>query len=142
MGEIKPSFDTNRQILGQILPLDTPFTVIVDTSEACPFRCDYCFRSDPDKKNGEPLCNRRLPDMARYLKQNHVSGRVSIHTNAALLDEKYALDLAESGIDRIVVSLQGLTAEKYREVCGFPLDYEVFYRNLKILYEAKTNTQI
>ncbi len=179
MGEIKPSFDTNRQILGQILPLDTPFTVIVDTSEACPFRCDYCFRSDPDKKNwgyaakndlmdwetfckiaeqirefpqdvkqislsnhGEPLCNRRLPDMARYLKQNHINGRVSIHTNAALLDEKYALDLAESGIDRIVVSLQGLTAEKYREVCGFPLDYEVFYRNLKILYEAKTNTQL
>lgn len=174
-----PSFDTNRQVLGKIFPLDTPFTVIIDSSEVCPFKCSYCFRSDPDKSSwgytvennlmswdtfckvieqiqefpqdvkqislsnqGEPLCNRKLPDMVRYIKQNHVGGRVSIHTNAALLDEKYAVDLAESKIDRVIVSLQGLTAEKYKEVCGFHIDYDVFYRNLKTLYEAKTDTQI
>lgn len=174
-----PSFDKNRQVLGKIFPLNTPFTVIVDASEVCPFKCNYCFRSNQDKKNwgyanknnlmkwetfckaieqiqefpqdvkqislsnhGEPLCNRKLPDMVRYIKQNHVGGRVSIHTNAALLDEKYAVELAESKIDRVIVSLQGLTAEKYKEVCGFHIDYDVFYRNLKTLYEAKADTQI
>lgn len=174
-----PSFDKNRQVLGKIYPLDTPFTVIVDASEVCQFKCNYCFRSDPDKRNwgytvennlmdwetfckvieqiqefpqdvkqislsnqGEPLCNRKLPDMVRYIKQNHVGGRVSIHTNAALLDEKYAVDLADSKIDRIIVSLQGLSAEKYKQTCGANIDFGVFYRNLKILYDAKTDTQI
>lgn len=174
-----PSFDKNRQVLGKIYPLDTPFTVIVDASEVCQFKCNYCFRSDPDKRNwgytvennlmnwetfckvieqiqefpqdvkqislsnqGEPLCNRKLPDMVRYIKQNHVGGRVSIHTNAALLDEKYAVDLAESKIDRIIVSLQGLSAEKYKQTCEADIDFDAFYRNLKILYDAKTDTQI
>lgn len=49
MGEIKPSFNQNRQTLGKIMPLDTPFTVIIDSSERCNFRCSYCFRSDDDK---------------------------------------------------------------------------------------------
>lgn len=51
MGIIKESFDQNRQILGKILPLDTPFTVIVDASEVCNLKCNYCFRSDSNKKN-------------------------------------------------------------------------------------------
>lgn len=49
--KIKPSYDEKRQILGKLLPLDTPFTVILDSSEICNFRCHYCFRSDPDKQN-------------------------------------------------------------------------------------------
>lgn len=47
---IIPSFDSNRVQLGKVLPLDTPFTVILDSSEACNFRCSYCFRSENDKK--------------------------------------------------------------------------------------------
>ncbi len=177
--KIIPSFDTNRQVLGEIYPLDTPFTVIIDVSEVCPFTCSYCFRSDFDKKNwgyaaennlmdwqtfckvieqiqefpqdlrqislsnhGEPLCNRKLPDMVRYIKANKIKGKVSIHTNAALLDEQYAVELADSKIDRIVISLQGLTSEKYRQICGVKIDFEKFYNNLKILYQAKTDTQI
>lgn len=176
---IIPSYDTNRQVLGEIYPLDTPFTAIIDASEVCQFRCNYCFRSDADRSqwgyaarnnlmdwetfrlaaeqlkefphdlkqisvsnHGEPLCNRRLPLMVKYIKEQGIKGRVSIHTNAALLDEQYAVELAQSGIDRIVVSLQGMTAEKYRQVCGVGIDYDKFYRNLQILYEAKTNTQI
>ena len=47
---IKPSYDENRQILGEVFPLDTPFTVVLDSSEACNFRCSYCFRSDNNKQ--------------------------------------------------------------------------------------------
>lgn len=176
---IKPSFDEKRQVLGKVLPLTTPFTVVLDSSEACNFKCNYCFRADKNREvwgyaknsglmewdlfteavrqitefpeavkqislsnHGEPLCNRRLPDMVRYIKEKGIPGRVSIHTNASLLDEKYVLDLADSGIDKVVVSLQGMTAEKYRQVCGAPVDMNRLYDMLKLFYEKKKNTML
>lgn len=176
---IKPSFDTNRQVLGSVLPLRAPFTVILDSSEVCNFRCNYCFRADADKtvwgyakecklmtwelferaveqiiefeepvkavslsNHGEPLCNRRLPDMVRYIKGKGITSRISIHTNASLLDEDYVSDLADSGIDKVVVSLQGMTGEKYRQVCGVSVDMNRLYDMLKLLYEKKKNTML
>jgi radical SAM protein with 4Fe4S-binding SPASM domain len=47
--KIKPSYDTNRIMLGERLPLDTPFAVILDSSEKCNFKCNYCFRSSETK---------------------------------------------------------------------------------------------
>lgn len=179
MGAIQPSFDTNRQVLGKILPIDTPFNVIIDASELCNFKCRYCFRAEEDKtawgyardnrimnrqiftklvgqiaefpqpvrqislsNHGEPLTNRELPDWIRYIKKQGITSRVSIHTNAALLDEEYAKDLADSNIDKIVVSLQGLSAAKYKEICRADIDFDVFYHNLSVLYEHRKNTQI
>lgn len=176
---IKPSFDSDRSILGEILPLSTPFTVILDVSEVCNFRCGYCFRGQNDKTNwgyakhtsfmdwelfqksvcqiqdfpdkvrkislsnhGEPLCNRSVPDMVRYIKSQGIQSRISIHTNAAMLDEKYAKDLADSDIDQIIVSLQGLSSEKYREVCKTKVDFDYFYHNLTVLYANRKHTKI
>ena len=41
----EPSYHINRVVLGEQLPLETPFSVILDLSERCNFRCSYCFRS-------------------------------------------------------------------------------------------------
>lgn len=171
----KPSYDSNRQELGKIYPLRTPFTVILDASEACNFQCSYCFRSTAGdeawgdyaiKRNhmgqgvfrlaveqikefsdeikrislsnhGEPLCNRSLPQMVRYIKARGITAKISIHTNASLLDEEYAQELARCGLDKIVVSLQGLDADTYRRVCGVEIDYSRFYQNLRRLYDNK-----
>lgn len=45
MAEIKASYNNERLCLGEQLPLNTPFSVIVDVSERCNFKCSYCFRS-------------------------------------------------------------------------------------------------
>lgn len=177
--KIKPSYDENRQVLGKIYPLSTPFTVILDSSEVCNFRCNYCFRGQDDKSkwgyavdnklmdddifhiaveqikdfpemvktislsnHGEPLCNRNIPDMVRYIKNQGITSKISIHTNAAMLDEEYAKDLADSNIDRIVISLQGLKEAKYREICKAQINFDEFYHNIEVLYENKKNTQI
>ena len=179
VNKIMPSFDNNRSVLGEVLPLRTPFNVIIDISERCSFQCKYCFRSDKDKKNwgyakdnqlmewdtfvktveqlkefdddvrqislsghGEPLCNRKISDMVRYIKKQGICGRVSIHTNASLLNREYIDDLIDSNIDRIVVSLQGMTSKKYWEVCHVKLNFEEFYDNLTYLYENKNQTQV
>lgn len=180
MGEVKPSYDTNRQVLGKILPLKTPFNVIIDTSERCNFQCSYCFRNDIDcqehwgyaKRNdvmeweifekavaqikefpedvkqislsnhGEPLCNRKIPQMVQYIKKSGIKSRISIHTNASLLNESYIEELAESDIDKVVVSLQGLSSPKYFKVCKATVDFEKLYDNLRSFYQKKKHTQI
>lgn len=172
----RTSYDKNRQVLGKIYPLSTPFTIILDISEACNFRCSYCFRSNKDLRawgdyavkkelmhwdlfetavnqlmefpeevkqislscHGEPMCNKNLPKMVKYIKSKGIKSRISIHTNASLLDERVAIELAESKIDKIVVSLQGLNAQSYNEICGFNIDYDKFYNNLKALYNNKS----
>lgn len=178
-GKIEPSFDENRQPLGKVLPLVSPFTVVIDVSEVCNFRCKYCFRANQDTKahgyaiknnlmewntfthiveqvlefpepvkqislsgHGEPLCNKQVPDMVRYIKEKGITSRSSLHTNASLLDKEYAERLADSDIDRVVVSLQGMTSEKYKEVCGAVIDYERFYENLAFFSERKQHTQL
>ena len=176
---IIPSFDADRVQLAEVLPLETPFTVILDVSEMCNFKCNYCFRSEADKKawgyaaennmmseeifkmavsqiqhfpeqvrqislshQGEPLINQKIPWMVRYIKERGIKGRISIHTNGSLLTPQYVRELADSGIDRVIVSLQGMSSEKYQSVCGRSIDFEQLYANLKYFYEIKKNTQI
>jgi len=166
--DISPSYNPRRERLGDILPLASPFNVIIDVSEVCNFKCGYCFRANaagpaagycrqnglmdwdtfiraagllaefPEavkkvslSNHGEPLCNRRLPDMARALKRSGYRGEVEIHTNASLLDREYALDLAEAGLDRVIVSIQGLDAEQYRQMCGVRVDVEALCEHLQ-----------
>ena len=177
--KIKPSFDTNRQLLGKIFPLDAPFTVILDASEKCNFRCSYCFRSSDNKRNyyyaarndlmsmevfklaveqmrnfpqqprqislshqGEPLCNPYVPDMVKYLKKEGFTGRVSIHTNGSLMSEEYALRLAESDIDRVIFSIQGINKDAYQHICSARIDFDALCHNIGVLYRNKLHTQV
>ena len=175
---IKKSYSQDRNVLGKVLPLDTPYTVMVDISDMCNLRCKYCFRADESiiaedyRKNrlmewetfekiveqikefphqikrialshhGEPLCNRKLPEMVAYIKKSGVTAKTDIHTNALLLDETYIDELCVAGIDRIVVSLQGLDEKNYLEVCGAHIEFERFYHTLEYLYKVKTTTQV
>ena len=47
--EIAPRIDlVNRTKLEEVIPLDTPFVVFVDPSDACNFKCKFCPTSDRD----------------------------------------------------------------------------------------------
>lgn len=175
---IMKSYSKERHILGEVLPLETPYTILIDISDMCNLRCKYCFRYDESieaedyrknrlmdwdtfvriveqikefpgqfkrialSHNGEPLCNRLLPQMVRYIKASGLTGKTEIHTNALLLDEWYIGELCGAGIDRVVISLQGLDGNAYLKECGSRIDFEHFYRMLKLFYQKKTNTQI
>jgi MoaA/NifB/PqqE/SkfB family radical SAM enzyme len=67
---------------------------------------------------GEPLLNRQLPAMIAYLKSRDV--HVVFNTNAALLTRRRQLELIDSGLDELRVSLDGSTPETYRRVRGIP----------------------
>jgi MoaA/NifB/PqqE/SkfB family radical SAM enzyme len=68
---------------------------------------------------GEPLLNRDLPKMIRHLKERGVY--VLFNTNAALLTRRRQVDLIESGLDELRISVDGSTPETYLKVCGIPV---------------------
>ena len=60
---------------------------------------------------GEPLLNKNLPQM---ISEAHAAGLYTIvSTNAQAITEETAKDLVAAGLDRIIVSMDGLTEESY-----------------------------
>lgn len=175
--EVKPAFEAERLCLSKESPLPYPIYIIIDTSEVCNLKCNYCFRSKDHKEygyalknqimsmevfkktadsiatfseeprkislsaSGEPLANKNIPEMVKYLKER-VSTPIELYTNGLLLDEQYAKKLAESNIDKIIVSLQGLTSEKYKQIAGKTADIDRLCNSLKVLCENSNNTKV
>ena len=63
---------------------------------------------------GEPLLHKRIIDMIRYAKERDLW--VETSTNATRLDEETSRKLIESGLDRVYLSMDGLTKETYEKV--------------------------
>lgn len=175
--KIKPSYNENRQCLGKVLPISTPFTVMADISDVCNFKCNYCFRGmgkqekyyghnklmseETFKKvvdqtlefsgrvkrfslshHGEPLAHPDFAEFVKYAKERDVADSVEIHTNASFLNEDLSRKIINSSLDRMVISLQGMNAQKYKDICGFNIDFDLFYNNIKFLYDKKRDTTI
>jgi MoaA/NifB/PqqE/SkfB family radical SAM enzyme len=65
---------------------------------------------------GEPLLNRELPEIIRYLKSRAVE--VIINSNGTLLTPTWQKALIESGLDQYRCSIDGATNETYARIRG------------------------
>ncbi len=63
---------------------------------------------------GEPLLHPRFLEMVRYAKERGL--RAEVTTNALLLTRELATDLLAAGLDQLVVSIDGATAESFSRV--------------------------
>jgi MoaA/NifB/PqqE/SkfB family radical SAM enzyme len=72
---------------------------------------------------GEPLLNRELPQMMRYLKQRDVG--VLFNSNGTLLTPAWQEDLVQSGLDEFRCSIDGATAATYAHIRGADLLHKV-----------------
>ena len=57
MAEVKPSYDTKRQRLSEVIPLDSPLSMYVEPTRTCNFKCFYCMHSTRGRRAGKD----RLP---------------------------------------------------------------------------------
>jgi radical SAM protein with 4Fe4S-binding SPASM domain len=166
-------YSAQREVLGKVCPLDTPFRLAISISEVCNFKCVYCFRSvsdtiksgyttkpfmemdmfkriveqakafpSPIKKiflniTGEPLCHKELPQMIRHLKNEIPGPAICIQTNGSLLSCELSKQLADSGLDDMLISLQGISSKKYKEICTADLNFDEFINNIRYLYTIK-----
>lgn len=83
------------------------FTAIVD--EIAPFAHAVVLHSW-----GEPLLHKQIFEMIGYAKERGLW--VETSTNATTLDEAAARKILEAGLDRIYLSMDGLTKETYEKV--------------------------
>lgn len=79
--------------------------------------------------HGEPLMNKLLPKFARHARVSGVCKSQKIITNGTLLTKEYLMELVDSGISCIEVSLDAASPERYRAIKGKDLYHKV-YRNL------------
>lgn len=62
---------------------------------------------------GEPLLNKKFADYISYVKKYNIYAITS--TNAQLIDKNLALEIVKSGLDRIIISIDGTTQEVYEK---------------------------
>jgi MoaA/NifB/PqqE/SkfB family radical SAM enzyme len=91
---------------------------------------------------GEPLLNRELVEMIAHARGSGIAERAEVVTNASLLTRAVSDKLISAGLDILKISVQGLTSEKYREVCGAKIDFNEFIGNIRYYYEHKGNLQL
>lgn len=96
--------------------------------------------SQPIKKTqfcgtGETLLNKNLPEMIKYLKDNRLTEFCEVVTNGSLLTHELTQKLVDAGLDRLCVSIQGVTARKYKEISQVDLDFEHIVDELRYFYQ-------
>jgi radical SAM protein with 4Fe4S-binding SPASM domain len=89
---------------------------------------------------GEPLLHSDLAKMISLAKS--VSNDVVIVTNGSLLSPENIDKLIACGVDKFKISLEGLCADTYKEICGTQLDFDKFVSNITYLFSNRKNCKI
>ena len=168
-----------RTKLQDVIPLNTPFSIMIEPSDKCNFRCKFCPTSDIKlmksingrnygnmnldlyKKviddlsefddnikiihlynQGEPLLNPHFVEMVRYAKKSKYINKVATTTNAALLNEELSLQIIDSNIDRMQISIEGINSKQYFELSQVKIDFDKLVKNIEFFYKNKKNTDI
>jgi radical SAM protein with 4Fe4S-binding SPASM domain len=93
-------------------------------------------------KQGEPLVNKKLPDMIAYAVDKDCADKITITTNGLLLTSDINSKLIKSGINKIVVSINGNSSDDYKNITNVSVDYQRLIDNIKDLYSKKENSLI
>ena len=145
--KFRSQFGERHTELADMVPLNSPLVVYVESSTLCNLECRFCpqhispqqmsrqhmaesvfaamlsgLKSLPAKPKlirfcgtGESLLNHQFPDFVRQIVDSGTAERYELITNGILLGEDRNLPLAEL-LDRVIVSVNGLDEEQYRDV--------------------------
>ncbi|MEN9896102.1 MAG: hypothetical protein RIR97_1954 [Pseudomonadota bacterium] len=93
-------------------------------------------------KDGEPTLNPHFLDMVRQAKKNTKIGRVETTSNGSKLSETFNEGLVDAGLDRIVLSIEGVTADRYMKFARVRFDFDRFVEQVKHLHSIKGSLTI
>ncbi|MCP9442238.1 MAG: radical SAM protein [Nitrospira sp.] len=93
-------------------------------------------------KEGEPLLHTQLAEMIRYAKQSGLVEYIDTTTNGSLLTPERVGPILEAGIDRINISVDGLSDEQFWRFTKTRVDFEKFAKNIRELYVRKGSCEI
>lgn len=92
--------------------------------------------------HGETLLNKELPKMIKRLKDDNMVGSVKITTNGNQLTHELSLKLIDAGLDLIKISIQGVTEEKYYDVCRTRVDLEKLREQIQFFYDNRKQCKV
>ncbi len=93
-------------------------------------------------KEGEPLLHTRFADMVRYAKDSGHVQYIDTTTNGYLLTPDKVSPILDAGIDRINISVDGMSSQQYWEFTKTRVDFDKFVDNIRKLYERKGDCEI
>ena len=168
--------DKKLRSLSHRLPLNTPLVLMVDPTNACNLKCNFCYMSDPNikkikkfnvlkidefekiiedceefdekikvlrlYKNGDPLLNKNLHYFIKLAKKSKKIEKVDMTTNGILFNKNNIDQIIDAGIDKINISINGLSNNDYLKNTSTSINYENFLENIRYLYSIKNNTII
>ncbi len=76
--------------------------------------------------NGEPLLHPQIADIVRECVERKLAPRVEITTNGSRLTHELSDALIDAGLTKLLISIQGTTPQKYKEICGYNIDFDKF----------------
>lgn len=91
---------------------------------------------------GEPLLNPYLEEMIQYAKQSGKVEFVTFISNATLLTPDRSLSLINAGIDRVDISIYGITSGHYLDLTQKEIEFEDIVENISYFYKNRKNAQI
>ena len=117
-------FDLYKKIIDDISEFDTPIKTL------------------RLYKDGEPLLNKRFPEMIKYAKDKGVAEKIDTTTNASLLTNERSLALIEAGLDRINISIYGVNEKQYKNFSKVDVNFEKIVENVKFFYENSKECEV
>ncbi len=93
-------------------------------------------------KDGEPLLNKRFPDMVQYLRDAQVAESIWVKTNGQLLAPDLNSRLVACGLDMIGISVTGIDAQMFLDVAKVKVDYEEYRAGVLDLYKQSRGTGV
>ena len=93
-------------------------------------------------KEGEPFLNKQLADMVRYAKESGAVNYIDTTTNGYLLESRRIKPILDAGLDRINISVDGMSDEQFLEFTGVKVNFEKYVENIHNLYEIKGDCEI
>jgi radical SAM protein with 4Fe4S-binding SPASM domain len=88
--------------------------------------------------HGEPTLNPDVIEMVAYARKSDCADIIEMFTNGSKLEPLINKGLVEAGLQRINISLEGLTDQRYMEVAGVKQVFQEIIDGVRNLYETKT----
>ena len=91
---------------------------------------------------GEPLLHPKIAEMVALAAKADIAQSIDIVTNAALLTPELSRRLVEAGVNRIRVSIQGVSREKYLATTGTYAELDKIVSNVAHLYAIRGKVEL
>lgn len=92
--------------------------------------------------HGEPTLHPDLPEMIAYARRSGVADIVEMFTNGSKLSRDLNQKIVDAGLQRINISLEGLSNDRYLKVAGIKANFEEYIENIAHLHSIKEDLQI